>query len=71
MRHTRERHRRRTVEQQDLFGASPSRSGEGSPAWEALPAQARAELTTLMIRLIVEYAHACTATAIGVGRHER
>jgi hypothetical protein len=55
----------------DLFGASRSRLVAPSPVWEALPSQARAELTALMTLLIVEHARACSAAAIGAEHDER
>jgi len=60
-----------TNEQLDLFGPPGSRSTGRTPAWEALPAHARAELTTLMIRLILEHARSRGATAVEAARHER
>ena len=71
MQHARDGHRPRTTEQLDLFGASQSRLVARSPAWEALPSQARAELTALMTLLIVEHARACSAAAIGAEHDER
>ena len=47
-----------------------SRSPGWAPAWEALPAQARAELTALMIRLILDHARSHPATAVKGARHE-
>jgi hypothetical protein len=70
MPHTRERHRPRAAQQLDLFGTGGSRLAERSHAWEALPAQARAKLTALMIHLIVEHARSRGAGAIGVACHE-
>ncbi len=52
MRHGREPRQPRTAKQLDLFGIPGSRSAGLAPGWEALPPHARAELTTLMIRLI-------------------
>lgn len=70
MRHGGDRHRPRTAEQLDLFGI-PIRNSIGStPAWEALPSHARAELTVLMIRLILEHAHSPSATVIEAACHE-
>jgi hypothetical protein len=71
MRHEHERHRPRTAEQFDLFGAPGGRSTGRTPAWEALPAHARAELTALMTRLILEHARSRGATTIEAARHER
>lgn len=68
MRHR--RHRPGAAEQRDLFGMPACRSAGWTPAWEALPAQARTELTTLMIRLLVEHARGRGATATEVTRHE-
>ncbi len=68
MRHR--RHRTGAGEQRDLFGMPARRSTSWSPAWEALPAQARTELTTLMIRLLVEHARGRGAAATEVTRHE-
>ena len=70
MRHVRERHRARTAEQFDLFGAPASSPLRWAPAWEALPPHARAELTTLMVRLILEHAQSQGAVATEAARHE-
>jgi hypothetical protein len=54
-----------------ICSAMPARrSTSWTPAWEALPAQARTELTTLMIRLLLEHAHGRGATATEATRHE-
>jgi hypothetical protein len=45
----------------DLFGDGLSNSAIGAPAWAELPAEARAALTSLMTRLILDHA-ATTAT---------
>lgn len=71
MQHARDGQRPRATEQLDLFGLSQSRLVARSPAWEALPPQARAELTALMTHLIVEHARACSAAAIGAEHDER
>jgi hypothetical protein len=57
------RHRRRSrpQHQTDLFGGGPSNDSTGAPAWLELPAEARAALTSLMTRLILDHA-ATTAT---------
>jgi hypothetical protein len=57
-RHTR---RSRSQHQIDLFGGGLSNSTIGAPAWPELPAEARAVLTSLMTRLILDHA-ATTAT---------
>ena len=57
------RHNRRSHPQHqiDLFGSGPSNDATGAPAWPELPAEARAALTSLMTRLILDHA-AATAT---------
>jgi len=70
MRHDRAHYRPGTAAQFDLFGPPESRSMGQNPAWEALPAHVRAELTALMVRLILEHARSAGATAIGAVRHE-
>ncbi|MHC1950841.1 hypothetical protein IF803_41950 [Bradyrhizobium sp. UFLA06-06] len=58
---SRYRHNRRSrpQHQPDLFGGGPSNGAIGAPAWLELPAEARAALTSLMTRLILD--HAATA----------
>jgi hypothetical protein len=70
MRHGREPRQPRTAKQLDLFGIPGSCSAGLALGWEALPPHARAELTTLMIRLILEHAHGHGATAVKAARHE-
>lgn len=57
------RHNRRSrpQHQPDLFGSGLSNDATGAPAWPELPAEARAALTSLMTRLILDHA-ATTAT---------
>jgi hypothetical protein len=57
------RHHRRSrpQHQTDLFGIGLSNGATGAPAWPELPAEARAALTSLMTRLILDHA-AMTAT---------
>jgi hypothetical protein len=56
------RHNRQPRPQQmDLFGSGPLNGATGAPAWPELPAEARAALTSLMTRLILDHA-ATTAT---------
>ena len=57
------RHNRqpRPQQQMDLFGSDLSNGALGAPAWPELPAEARAALTSLMTRLILDHA-ATTAT---------
>jgi len=56
------RHNRQPRPQQmDLFGGGLSNHASGAPAWPELPAEARAALTSLMTRLILDHA-ATTAT---------
>jgi hypothetical protein len=57
------RHNRRSRPQHqiDLFGSGLSTDAAGAPAWPELPAEARAALTSLMTRLILDHA-ATTAT---------
>ena len=57
------RHNRRSRSQHqiDLFGSGLSNDATGAPAWPELPAEARAALTSLMTRLILDHA-ATTAT---------
>jgi len=57
------RHNRRSRPQHqiDLFGSGLSNTAIGAPAWSELPAEARAALTILMTRLILDHA-ATTAT---------
>jgi hypothetical protein len=45
----------------DLFRSGLSNDATGAPAWEELPAEARAALTSLMTQLILDHA-ATTAT---------
>ena len=51
----------RPQQQMDLFGSGLSNDATGTPAWPELPAEARAALTILMTRLILDHA-ATTAT---------
>jgi hypothetical protein len=44
-----------------VFGSGLSNDATGAPAWPELPAEARAALTSLMTRLILDHA-ATTAT---------
>ena len=53
--------RSRPQRQMDLFGSGLSNDATGAPAWPELPAEARAALTSLMTRLILDHA-ATTAT---------
>ena len=55
------RHNRQPQPQMDLFGSGLSNDATGAPAWPELPAEARAVLTSLMTRLILDHA-ATTAT---------
>ena len=57
------RHNRRPrlQRQMDLFGSGLSNGAIGAPAWPELPAEARAALTSLMTRLILDHV-ATTAT---------
>src|ERR1700741_957606 len=57
------RHNRRSrpQHQPDLFGSGLSNDATAAPAWPELPAEARAALTSLMTRLILDHA-ATTAT---------
>jgi len=52
------RHNRRSRPQHqiDLFGNGLSNDATGAPAWPELPAEARAALTSLMTRLILDHA---------------
>jgi len=52
------RHNRRLRPQHqiDLFGSGLSNDATGAPAWPELPAEARAALTSLMTRLILDHA---------------
>jgi hypothetical protein len=51
------RHNRQPRPQQmDLFGSGLSNDATGAPAWPELPAEARAALTSLMTRLILDHA---------------
>ena len=52
---------RRPQYQIDLFRSGLSNDATGAPAWRELPAEARAALTSLMTRLILDHA-ATTAT---------
>ena len=53
--------RSRPQQQMDLFGSGLPNDAIGAPAWPELPAEARAALTSLMTRLILDHA-ATTAT---------
>ena len=53
--------RSRPQHQIDLFGNSLANDATGAPAWPELPAEARAALTSLMTRLMLDHA-ATTAT---------
>ncbi|SIO62667.1 hypothetical protein SAMN05443247_09366 [Bradyrhizobium erythrophlei] len=55
---SRYRHNRRSrpQHQPDLFGIGLSNGAIGAPAWLELPADARAALTSLMTRLILDHA---------------
>lgn len=57
------RHNRRSRPQQqmDLFGNGLPNDAIGAPAWPELPTEARAALTSLMTKLILDHA-ATTAT---------
>jgi hypothetical protein len=57
------RHNRRSRPQHqiDLFGSGLSNDATGAPAWPELPVEARAALTSLMTRLMLDHA-ATTAT---------
>ena len=46
----------RLQHQIDLFGSGLSNDATGTPAWPELPAEARAALTILMTRLILDHA---------------
>jgi hypothetical protein len=46
----------RPRQQMDLFGSGLSSGAIGAPTWSELPAEAQAALTSLMTRLILEYA---------------
>ena len=48
--------RRRPQQQMDLFGSGLSNGAIGAPTWLDLPAEARAALTSLMTRLILDHA---------------
>jgi hypothetical protein len=48
--------RLRPQHQIDLFGSGLSSHATGAPAWPELPAEARAALTSLMMRLILDHA---------------
>ena len=48
--------RLRLQHQIDLFGSGLSNDATGTPAWPELPAEARAALTILMTRLILDHA---------------
>ena len=52
------RHNRRPRPQHqiDLFGSGLSNDATGTPAWPELPAEARAALTSLVTRLILDHA---------------
>ena len=52
------RHNRRSCRQHqpDLFGSGLPNDTTGAPAWPELPAEARAALTSLMTRLILDRA---------------
>ncbi|MEY9604119.1 hypothetical protein ABIF65_009504 [Bradyrhizobium japonicum] len=51
----------RAQPQMDLFGSGLPNGAIGAPTWLDLPAEARAALTSLMTRLILDHA-ATTAT---------
>jgi hypothetical protein len=70
MRHERERHRGRPEadRQLDLFSQLRQRATGQPPAWTALPAQARTDLTALMTRLILD--HVRNASVTGEERRE-
>ena len=70
MRHVREGHRPRTAEQLSLFSLPTGRSVGQNPAWDALPPHARAELTALMVRLVLEHADRHGVTEIEAAFHE-
>ena len=57
------RHNRqpRSRQQMALFGSDLSNGAIGAPAWPELPVEARAALTSLMTRLMLDHA-ATTAT---------
>jgi hypothetical protein len=52
------RHLPDPAQQLDLFGANRLRVIVATPAWPELPAETRATLTGLMVRLILEHAGA-------------
>ena len=48
--------RRRAPQQIDLFAGEPRTTVGGMPVWSGLPREARAALTELMTRLILDHA---------------
>jgi len=71
-----ERRRRRVsdllsrAQQLDLFGGDRRRSIVDTPAWPELPAETRATLTGLMMRLILEHANGSRARSTREAGHD-
>jgi hypothetical protein len=66
------RHNRRSRPQHqiDLFGNSLANDATGAPAWPELPAEARAALTSLMTRLILDHAVTTATTRAKEADHD-
>jgi hypothetical protein len=66
------RHNRRSQPQpqMDLFGSGLSNGAIGVPAWQELPGEARAALTSLMTQLILDHAATTAAPPAKGGGHD-
>jgi hypothetical protein len=58
------------AQQLDLFGGDRPRAIVDTPAWPELPAETRATLNGLMVRLILEHAGASRAGSPREGDHD-
>ena len=62
--------RRPKPRQMDLFANGQEGSATGAPAWPELPVEARAVLTSLMARLILEHADRSRTTSLTEAGHD-
>lgn len=56
--------------QLDLFGSPRTPATRWAPTWEALPVEARSELTALMTQLILDHASSDVPLLTGGAHHE-
>ena len=62
--------RRSRLPQMDLFAIGQEGSATGAPAWPELPVEARAALTSLMARLILEHADRSQTASLTEAGHD-